>query len=125
MTKPSDFDEISNQLWDAELKELQDLWATYNYLYVEDPERAEKLRKPRWGGLFWDLAQGWMVSGIILSVSRLTDPPKMGKHWTLTLSALLDDPRLPGQLVQAGMRVEEHSESGQEDSQAPKQGRCS
>ena len=98
MTKASDFDEISNQLWDTELNELQDLWDTYNYLYVEDPERAEKLRQPRWGGFFWDLAQGWMISGIILSVSRLTDPPEMGKRRNLTLRALLDDPRLPGQL---------------------------
>ena len=98
MTKPADFDEISNQLWDAELNELQDLWATYNYLYVEDLERAAKLRKPRWGGFFWDLAHGWMVSEIILSVSRLTDPPKMGKRRILTLKALLNDPRLSGQL---------------------------
>ena len=98
MTKASELDEISNQLWNAELNELQDLWDTYHYLYVEDPVRAEKLRKPRWGGLFWDLAQGWMVSGIILSVSRLTDPPKIGNRRTLTLMALLGEPRLPGQL---------------------------
>ena len=98
MTKPSDFDEISDQLWDPELRELQDLWATYNYLYVVDPERAGKLRRPRWGGFFWNLVQGWMVSEIILSISRLTDPPQMRKRRTLTLRALLDDPRLPGHL---------------------------
>ena len=98
MTKPSDFDEVSNQLWDTELRELQDLWATYNYLYVEDSERAEKLRKPNWGGFFWTLLRGWMVSETILSISRLTDRPKMGKHRTLTLTALVDDPRLSDQL---------------------------
>ncbi len=94
MTEPSDFDEISDQLWDAELRELQDLWTTYNYLYVVDPERTGKLRRPRWGGFFWNLVQRWMVSEIILSISRLTDPPSRN----LTLTALLDDPRLPGQL---------------------------
>ena len=57
MTKPSDFDEMSDQLWDTELREMQDLWANYNYLYVEDPERADKLRRPRWGGFFWNLVQ--------------------------------------------------------------------
>lgn len=98
MTTPSSFDEMSNQLWDGELRELQDLWATYNYLYVEDPGRVTKLRQPRWGGFFWDLVQRSTVSGIILSVSRLTDPPEMGKRRNLTLKALLDDPRLPGQL---------------------------
>ena len=98
MTKPSDFDAMSNQLWDSELKELQDLWAVYNYLYVEDPERADKLRKPRWGGFFRDLVQGWTVSEIILSISRLTDRPGSGKRENLTLEALLADPRLPGKL---------------------------
>ena len=98
MTKPSELDEVSNQLWDTELRELQDLWTTYNYLYVEDSERAEKLQKPGWGGFFWILLRGWVVSETILSISRLTDPPKMGKHRTLTPAALLDDPRLPDQL---------------------------
>ena len=98
MTKPSDFDEMSDQLWDTELREMQDLWANYNYLYVEDPERADKLRRPRWGGFFWNRVQHWMVSEIILSISRLTDPPEMGKRRNLTLEALLDDPRLSGQL---------------------------
>jgi len=94
MTEPSDFDAISNQLWDGELTGLQDLWATYNYLYFEDPRRAEKLRKPRWGGFFWNLVQRWMASEIILAISRLTDPP--GRN--LTLTGLLDDPRLPDEL---------------------------
>lgn len=98
MTRPSDFDEISNQLWDAELNELQDLWAAYNYLYVEDPKRAKKQRNTRWGGFFWDLAQGWMVWEIILAISRLTDPLEMGRHRNQTLEALLDDPRLLDQL---------------------------
>ena len=98
MTKPSDFDEMSNQLWDAELRELQDLWDNYNYLYVEDPGRATKLRRPGWGGFFWSRVRGWMVSEIILSISRLTDPPKLGERQTLSLKALFDDPRLPGQL---------------------------
>ena len=96
--RPSDFDDISDQLWDAELRELQDLWTNYNYLYVEDPQRAEKLRRPRWGGFFWNLVQGWMVSEIILSISRLTDLPKQGKHRNQTLKVLLDDPRLPDRL---------------------------
>ena len=96
LTNPSDFDEISNRLWDAELCNLQDLWDTYNYLYVEDPERAQNLAG--WGGFFWDLVRGWMGSEIILSISRLTDSPEMGKHRNLTLAALLDDPRLSGQL---------------------------
>ena len=98
LTNPSDFDEISNRLWDAELCNLQDLWDTYNYLYVEDPERAQNLCKAGWGGFFWDLVRGWMGSEIILSISRLTDSPEMGKHRNLTLAALLDDPRLSGQL---------------------------
>ena len=98
MTKPLHFDEISNQLWDGELRELQDLWANYNYLYVEDPERAERLRGPHWGGFFWNLVQRCIVSEIILSISRLTDAPEMGKHQNLTLRTLLDDPRLPPQL---------------------------
>ncbi len=96
--KPSDFDEISDQLWDNELRELQDLWDNYNFLYVEGPERAAKLRRPRWGGFFWDLVQGWMISAIVLSISRLTDSSKMGGHRNQTLSALLDDPRLPERL---------------------------
>ena len=98
MTKPSDFDEMSNQLWDAELRELQDLWANYNYLYVEDPERAGKLRRAGWGGFFWNRVQGWMGSAIVLSIARLTDQPEMGKRRNLTLETLLDDPRLSGQL---------------------------
>ena len=52
----------------------------------------------RVGGFFWDLVRGWMGSEIILSISRLTDSPEMGKHRNLTLAALLDDPRLSGQL---------------------------
>ena len=115
MMRPSDFDEISDQLWDAELRELQDLWATYNYLYIEDPERADKLRRPRWGGFFWDLNQGWMVSEIILSISRLTDPPKMGRHRNQTLKALLDDPRLPDQLkCELGSELESIRELAEE-----------
>ena len=80
MTKPSDLDEMSDRLWDTELREMQDLWANYNYLYVEDPERADKLRRPRWGGFFWEPRPALMVSEIILSISRLTDPPEMGKR---------------------------------------------
>lgn len=83
MTKQQEFDEISNQLWDGELRQLQDVWANYNYLYVEDPERAAKLRKPGKGGFFWNLVQGWMASLIILSISRLTDPPEMRKRRNL------------------------------------------
>ena len=98
MTQPPDFDEISNQLWDGELRELQDLWTNFNYLYIEDTERTEKLWTPSWGGFFWYLVHGCMVAGIILSISRLTDAPKMGKRRNLTLNALLDDPRLPDQL---------------------------
>lgn len=98
MTKQQEFDEISNQLWDGELRELQDVWASYNYLYVEDPERAVELRRPGKSGFFWNLVQGWMASLIILSISRLTDPPEMRKRRNLTLEALLDDPRLSGQL---------------------------
>ncbi|MXX34352.1 MAG: hypothetical protein F4107_14205 [Gemmatimonadetes bacterium] len=98
MTKQADFDGISNQLWDTELRELRDLWTTYNYLYVEDSERAEKLWNPRWGGFFWSRVRGWMVSEIILTISRLTDPPEVGERRNLTLEALLDDPRLPDKL---------------------------
>lgn len=98
MTKSTVFDEMSDQLWDAELRELEDLRVNYDYLYVEDPERADRLRKGRWGGFFWNCVRGWMISEIILSISRLTDPPEMGKRRTLTLRALLDDPRLPDQL---------------------------
>ena len=91
----ANFDEISDQLWDNELRELQDLWDNYNFLYVGDPERTAKLPRPCWGGYFWYLVQGWMVWEIILSISRLTDQPRMGKHRNQTLKALLDDPRLP------------------------------
>ena len=74
LTNPSDFDEISNRLWDAELCNLQDLWDTYNYLYVEDPERAQNLAG--WGGFFWDLVRGWMgwKSSSRSHVSRI--PPR-------------------------------------------------
>ncbi len=98
MTKKQEFDEISNQLWDRELCELQDVWASYNYLYVEDPERTVKLRRPGKGGFFWNLVQGWMASQIILSISRLMDTPEIRKRRNLTLEALLDDPRLSDQL---------------------------
>ena len=98
ITNPSDFDEISNRLWDDELSELQDLWDTYNYLYVQNQERSQNLLKGRWGGFFWNRVQHWMKSEIILSISRLTDPPEMGKHQNLTLAALLDDARLSGRL---------------------------
>jgi len=98
MTKPQEFDEISNQLWDAELRELQDLWANYHYLYVEDPERTRRLRGPRWGGFFWNFVQRCIVSETILLISRVTDPPEMGTRRNLTLRVLLDDPRLSRQL---------------------------
>ena len=99
MTNRSDFDEISGRLWDNGLCELQDLWDMYNYLYVKDSKRAQNLlSKPRWGRFFWVRIRDWMGSGIILSISRLTDPPEKGEHRNLTLAALLDDPRLSGQL---------------------------
>ena len=98
MTKPPNFDQMSDQLWDAQLRELQDLWTSYHYLYVEDPERTAKLRRPGWGGFFWSLVQRCMISETILLISRLTDPPEMGKRRNLTLRALLDDPRLSDQL---------------------------
>ena len=39
-----------------------------------------------------------MASLVILSISRLTDPPEMRKRRNLTLEKLLGDPRLSGQL---------------------------
>ena len=99
MTNRSDFDEISHRLWDNGLCELQDLWDMYNYLYVKDSKRAQNLlSEARWGGFFWFRIRDWMGSGIILSISRLTDPPEKGEHRNLTLAALLDDTRLSGQL---------------------------
>ena len=99
MTNPSYFDEISDRLGEGELCELQDLWDMYNYLYVKDSKRAQNLlSKPRWGRFFWVRTENWMGSGIILSISRLTDRPKSGERQNLTLAALLDDTRLSGQL---------------------------
>ena len=99
MTNPSYFDEISDRLWDGELCELQDLWDTYNYLYVKDPKRAQNLlSEARWGRFFWNRVRGWIVDELIMTISRLTDRPKSGERQTLTLAALLDDTRLSGQL---------------------------
>ena len=70
----------------------------YNYLYVNGPEQAQNLRKAHWGGFFWVRVRDCMISEIILSISRLTDPREMGKRRNLTLAALLDDLRLSGQL---------------------------
>ena len=45
----------------------------------------------RW---FFGSTQRLMMRDVILGISRLTDPPKTGKHSNLVLASLLEDPRI-------------------------------
>ena len=91
MTETESFDARRKRLWD-ELVMLHDAWAQYSYLFNESQERIELLNAcARW---FFGTTQRLLMREVILGVSRLTDPPKTGKHANLVLESLLDDPTI-------------------------------
>src|SRR6266566_7380600 len=91
MNDAESFDARRKRLWD-ELVILHDAWAQYSFLFNESQERIELLNAcARW---YFGTTQRLLMREVILGVSRLTDPPKTGKHANLVLASLLDDPSI-------------------------------
>src|SRR5437879_4300451 len=88
---PLTFDTARNRLWD-ELVHLHDTWEQYRKLYGHSEDRVKLLNTS--ARSFFALLQRLLVRDVILSVSRLTDPPKSKGKSNLVLSLLLEDPRL-------------------------------
>jgi hypothetical protein len=75
-----------------EIVSLRDIWTQYKKLFMSSEERVTLLNHSgRW---FFYLVQRLMVERMMLSLSRLSDPPEMGKNRNLTVAILLDDQRL-------------------------------
>ena len=86
------FDTARTRLWD-EVIHLHDVWEQYRKLYGHSEDRVKLLNASARG--FFARLQQLMVRDVILSISRLTDPPKSVKgEANLVLSTLLEDPRL-------------------------------
>ena len=91
MSQATAFDAHRTKLWN-ELVILNDAWAQYTYLFTESEERIRMLNAcARW---FFGSTQRLMMRDVILGISRLTDPPKTGKHANLVLASLLEDPNI-------------------------------
>ena len=86
------FDKYSDALYEK-LGRLHTLWADFEYLYL-DPERQKFLQCPQYGQGFWQTVRHLMLSEVFLAISRLTDPPKLGKNENLVLKELIKDPRI-------------------------------
>ncbi len=80
-----DLGKLFHKLWN-EFAWMQIKWQEYVDLYGTSPERIELLNStsPR----FFKLIQDVLLEDILLSLSRLTDPPKTGGKENLTFNAL-------------------------------------
>jgi len=85
------FDTARNRLW-SELVHLHDTWEQYRKLYGHSEDRVKLLNTS--ARSFFALLQRLLIRDVILSISRLTDPPKSKGKSNLVLSLLLEDPRL-------------------------------
>src|SRR6266545_2453164 len=85
------FDIARKRLWD-ELVNLHHAWEQYLKLYAHSEDRV-KLLNASVRSFFAGL-QRLLIRDVILSVSRLTDPPHSRGKANLVLSTMLDDPRL-------------------------------
>jgi hypothetical protein len=91
MSQATAFDASRTKVWN-ELVILNDVWAQHAYLFTESEERLRMLNAcARW---FFGSMQRLMMRDVILGISRLTDPPKTGKHANLVLASLLEDPKI-------------------------------
>jgi hypothetical protein len=94
------FDVQRTKLWN-EIVSVKDLWAQYRYLFIDSHQRIEMLMAcANW---YFGVTQRLMLQGVILGLSRLTDPVSQGKHANLVVASLLDDPRVD---VIPGLRAE-------------------
>ena len=84
-------DTARNRLWD-EVVHLHDVWEQYRKLYGHSEGRVRLLNASARG--FFARLQQFMVRDVLLSISRLTDPPRSRGKPNLVLSVLLEDPRL-------------------------------
>lgn len=98
----TDFERAHYKLFE-ELALLHSAWDEYQYLFNGGNARVEILNIC--AGWFFGLTQRVLVANILMSISRLTDPPIVGRHEHLTISALLTDPALKGK-VKARTRLE-------------------
>jgi hypothetical protein len=87
------FERVRDKLYD-ELVLLDEAWAEALFLFGSDKERLRMLNAC--AGRFFAYVQRLLIREVILSVSRLTDEPSVGKHKNLTISVLLSDPALVG-----------------------------
>lgn len=97
------------QFISAELGELHLKWLLFSQLY-EDEKTVDLLNDS--APTFFGFCQNIFLNDIILSISRLTDPPKIGSKENLTLGKILDsiDPifsQLKAELVKTLETVDE------------------
>ena len=88
---PEEFNLARKRLWN-ELVALNDTWAQYEHLFTESDERIRLLNCC--AGWFFGTVQRVLMREVILGISRLTDPPTMGRYTNLVIASLLDDPAL-------------------------------
>lgn len=68
------------------LVELHVLWQQYRQLFGSEEGTVQLLN--RTAGLFFKIVQDELWDSVLLGISRMTDPPGMGKHRNLTIQSL-------------------------------------
>ncbi len=70
----------------SEVTWLHGRWICYRQLYAESPKRIELLNES--AGTFFYIIQDLLFDEVQVTLSKLTDPAKMGKHENLSLEQL-------------------------------------
>lgn len=68
------------------LVELHVIWQQYRQLFGDTPDTVHLLN--RTAGLFFRIVQDELWDSVLLGISRMTDPPNMGKKRNLTILSL-------------------------------------
>jgi len=84
---PEGTGELFHELW-TNVAHLHLNWKNYRSLFGTSPERIELLN---WAAsLFFGLLDGILRHDVVLSIARLTDPPRSAKKDNVSLARLID-----------------------------------
>jgi hypothetical protein len=82
---PGQFRDIYDELR-SEITWMHGRWLTYRELFADNPKRIELLNEA--AGAFFYIIQDVLLDEIQITLSKLTDPAKTGKHQNLSLEQL-------------------------------------
>lgn len=82
---------------DHKLIELHVVWLQYRQIFGTDEETVHLVNRA--AGLFFQVIQEQLWDGVLLGISKLTDPAAIGKNQNLTINSL------PSLIVDVGLKV--------------------